>query len=74
MAEHQVAEEGTGGHADHGSGQAPSRVCGERPGDEAAGQVDVGGGKAVVEMLGTWSERMAFACSPSANALRAIRM
>jgi tellurite resistance protein len=45
VPEHQVAEEGTGGHTDYGSDQAPRRVCGERPGDEAAEQVDVGGGK-----------------------------
>jgi tellurite resistance protein len=45
VAKHPVTEEGTGGHADHGRRQAPRRVRGERPGDEAAGQVDEGGGK-----------------------------
>jgi len=45
VAEHPVAEEGAGGHADHGRGQAPRRVCGERPGGEAAEQVDEAGGE-----------------------------
>lgn len=45
VPEHPVAEEAAGGHADHGPGQAPRRGSGEPPTGEAAGQVDVGGGK-----------------------------
>ena len=45
VAEHPVAEEGTGGHSDHGRSRAPRRVRGERPSGQAAEQVDEGGGE-----------------------------